>query len=228
MASEPTVILARAAAHLAAGDAAAAESLFRARLIAVPGDWIAASNLGVALDAQGRFAAAAEAYSAALATNPAHLPARFNLAAALLKLGKRHDALPHLNRILADPAVPAPLRARAIAARLAASARVLVTDDKAPASPPDVAAWYAEARDLRTRGLRDAALDRLRRVLAAQPDHGPAAEHAGQECYWAGLLEEARGHYAAALLWRSRSWQPVAPAPPGGFDLGAARLALFD
>ena len=226
--TDPTAILARAAAHLAAGEAPQAEALFRARLAAVPRDWVAASNLGVALDAQGKFADAAAAHGVALAANPSHLPARFNLAAALLKLGDRAAALPHLNAILADPAAPAALRSQTFAARLAATAQVVGRmDDDHPASP-EVAALFAEAIDFRSRGLRDASLDRLRRVLAAQPDHGLAAILAGQECYWAGLLDEAHAHYAVALRWKTPNWQRANPEPAKRFDIGAARVALFD
>jgi Flp pilus assembly protein TadD len=80
----------------AAGRLSAAEAHYRAALGLEPGDGVAAFNLAVALDDQGRSADALSAYHQALATDPRLADAHYNLARLHESRGERVLALRHL------------------------------------------------------------------------------------------------------------------------------------
>ncbi len=218
--------LGEAVAHLRAGAPGAAEAALRAMLAETGDDPVLLSNLGVALDAQGRLAEAAACYRAALAIRPGHVEAQYNLGTVLLKLGHPQAAAPHLQRVAALAPDRPQLRADAALARISAEA-AMAGAPLAPAST--VEALLFEAEDLRGRGLEHAAIDRLHRALALAPAHGPAACAAGELCVWHGRLTEARHDLTVAMRWVAEIWQPV-ENPPGEkrFDRAAARTALFD
>ncbi|MGO9829800.1 MAG: tetratricopeptide repeat protein [Myxococcaceae bacterium] len=82
--------------HHGAGRLSAAEAHYRAALAAQPQDGVAAYNLAVALDDQGRGADALAAYHQALQTDPGLADAHYNLARLHEGRGERKLALRHL------------------------------------------------------------------------------------------------------------------------------------
>ncbi|MEO6198477.1 MAG: tetratricopeptide repeat protein, partial [Sphingomicrobium sp.] len=95
---------ARAEAADAAGDPASAEQAWRIVASARPADWRAASNLGNALAAQGRWADAGEALSTAASLNPSDLAIRRNAGSALIQANRIADAISHFMAVAtADP-----------------------------------------------------------------------------------------------------------------------------
>ncbi len=80
----------------AAGRLSAAEAHYRAALLTQPGDGVAAFNLAVALDDQGKGADALAAYHQALAADPSLADAHYNLARLHEGRGERVLALRHL------------------------------------------------------------------------------------------------------------------------------------
>lgn len=81
------------AAQLALRDVPAAEASFRRALAIHPRNLDAASNLGVALKAQGRMAEALQCYAAAAQLSPDNLNVKHNLANLLRQSGRREEAL---------------------------------------------------------------------------------------------------------------------------------------
>ncbi|WP_295362124.1 aspartyl/asparaginyl beta-hydroxylase domain-containing protein [Arenimonas sp.] len=57
---------------------------------------------------------------------------------------------------------------------------------------PQIQAMAAEAERLAQSGQAEHAARRYREVLAAAPDHGPAAHFLAMQSFWAGRLEDAR------------------------------------
>jgi protein O-mannosyl-transferase len=71
-------------------------SLFQHAVEVTEGNYVAYTNLGVALRADGRLEDAAGAFRNAVSIRPQDAQTRDNLGAALLAVGKAADALPHL------------------------------------------------------------------------------------------------------------------------------------
>src|SRR5690606_5001055 len=82
----------------AAGNPSAAEAHYRAALEVKTGDALAAFTFGVALEDQGKTAAAAGGYRLALAAAAAHAEAPCNLWRLLEAQGDLRSALRHLSR----------------------------------------------------------------------------------------------------------------------------------
>jgi tetratricopeptide (TPR) repeat protein len=68
-------------------------TLYRQAIDAVPGNWLAHNNLGLALAGQGLAAEAEEHYREALAIQPDYPAARHNLAVLLVRRGALDEAL---------------------------------------------------------------------------------------------------------------------------------------
>jgi hypothetical protein len=222
----PTATDARRAAIrlLQGGRLAEAERALRGLLLADPGDVVALSNLGVALQGLERRAEAEEAYRAALERDPGHAEAAYNLGALLLEGGAAEAAAGPLRQ--AADVGGAGLRgsARVAQARAAAALRgaggAPEGDRAAGLMRRGLALWAA--------GQLPGAIGCFQAVLAAEPGHGLAAFCAGELCVWTGRLAEARHCLTVALRWM-REARPELPAPPARplFDRAAARTALF-
>jgi tetratricopeptide (TPR) repeat protein len=82
----------------AAGHLREAEAHYRSALELKPKNALAAFNLGVALEDQGKTEAAAEAYRTALAADEEYADAHYNLSRLLEAQGDLRSALRHLSR----------------------------------------------------------------------------------------------------------------------------------
>jgi Flp pilus assembly protein TadD len=91
-------------------DPAAAEALLRRALAVAPDNAAAQTDLGIALDLQGRHRAAEAAYRAALAAHPGLTAARVNLALSLAMQGEGPQAIALLHGLAGDPQASAKLR----------------------------------------------------------------------------------------------------------------------
>lgn len=124
---------------LLATDAKAAEGEFLAVLAKAPNTPIAANNLGIARDLQGRHAEAQVAYRSALGMAPSMRAASVNLALSLTVSGRPAEAIPLLRPLAEAPTADSKTRqdlavALAMAGDRAAAARLLGQD----MSPADV------------------------------------------------------------------------------------------
>jgi Flp pilus assembly protein TadD len=114
-------------------DAAAAEHEFLAVLAKAPNTPIAANNLGIARDLQGRHAEAQVAYRSALGMAPSMQAASVNLALSLSVSGRAAEAIPLLRPLAEAPSADTKTRqdlavALAMAGDRAAAARLLGRD----------------------------------------------------------------------------------------------------
>lgn len=91
-------------------DPATAEALLRRALAAAPDNAAAETDLGIALDLQGRHRAAETAYRLALAAHPGLTAARVNLALSLAMQGEGPQAVALLHGLAGDPQAGAKLR----------------------------------------------------------------------------------------------------------------------
>lgn len=82
--------------HHAAGEAAPAETHYRAAIQHAPGDAVAPFNLGGLLEELGRRDEAVASYRRALAADPDFADAHYNLGLLLDALGRRPEAMSHL------------------------------------------------------------------------------------------------------------------------------------
>ena len=76
------------------------ERLWRHVLATAPDNYVAHTNLGLALDQNGQVEAAIAEYEAALQIQPAHPATHNNLGNALLHLGRTQDAIAHYQKAL--------------------------------------------------------------------------------------------------------------------------------
>ena len=76
------------------------ERLWRHVLTTAPDNYVAHTNLGLALDQNGQVEAAIAEYEAALRIQPAHAATHNNLGNALLHLGRTQDAMAHYQKAL--------------------------------------------------------------------------------------------------------------------------------
>jgi Flp pilus assembly protein TadD len=91
-------------------DPLTAEGLFRRALASDPGNTAALTDLGIALDLQGRHEAAETAYREALVVQPGLTAARVNLALSLAMRGEARQAIGLLQGLAGDPRASAKLR----------------------------------------------------------------------------------------------------------------------
>ncbi len=118
---------------LLATDAEAAEGEFLAVLAKAPNTPIAANNLGIARDLQGRHVEAQAAYRSALGMAPSMQAASVNLALSLSVSGRAAEAVPLLRPLAEAPTADAKTRqdlavALAMAGDRAGAARLLGRD----------------------------------------------------------------------------------------------------
>ena len=97
---DPAPLLAKAAAHLQAGQLEAAAAVYRTLLAAAPGNIEARFNLALALQQLGRPGEAEEHYRAVLDQLPGSVEALSNLALALQDLGRLDEAAATFRRAI--------------------------------------------------------------------------------------------------------------------------------
>lgn len=224
----PAAIFRRAQAHHRAGRFAEAERLYRAILEREPGHAPALHYLGLLAHRAGRTEHGIVLVREALAKDPrdagAHTnlsmlalasgraleaevharlaialrepvaEAHVNLALALARVGDIDEALVHWRRALE-------LAPESPAARAGLSTAELARLDRAPAPDPAAraAALVASGREIKTLGLREAALALFRRAVAIAPGDAQAQFALGTALVEAGALEEAEAACRRAL-----------------------------
>ena len=162
-------------------------------------------NLGNALAALARPQAAAESFRAATRLDPAHIPARTNLANALTQSGCLEDAVAEFRQVLKLRPSPAARNALASALIRRADADPAAADGYDEAATLLLQAWQdaddpTEARlalaySLQQRKRWTEAAGHYEAVLALRPAD-PAAHNNLANCYnQLGRMAEAIGHY---------------------------------
>jgi tetratricopeptide (TPR) repeat protein len=220
----------RAVRLLQAHDLPAAIGAFQAMVDAEPIDAVALGNLGMALQLAQRVAEAESAYRRAIDAAPARPESRTNLATLLLSLGRRAEAAALLRQAIALSQNRPDARAQALMVRLVADMQAHPDDMAQPQADP-VGELMRRGLACRSQGLGAAAIDCFHQVLAIDPAHGPAAYHAGNDCLWAGRLDEAWSDLGVALAWAVRERNQLSPLDPESskrFNRAAARITLFD
>ncbi|MFZ9449205.1 MAG: tetratricopeptide repeat protein, partial [Alphaproteobacteria bacterium] len=188
-------------------------------------------GLGVALQAAQAMADAAEAYRAALAIDPRHVPALANLALALGALGRHDAALAAADEALAlAPGLAEAHGARAAGWRAtgrAEEARAAI--DAALALAPGNAPFHANrANALRDLGRLAEARDACDRAVALEPGLADARRNRAMLMLLAGDWEAGWREWE----WRKRSSEPSGdrfpgrPAWTGAGDLAGRRVFL--
>jgi Flp pilus assembly protein TadD len=129
-------------------DPAAAEALLRRALAAAPDNAAALTDLGIALDLQGRHHAAEAVYRRALALHPELVAARVNLALSLAMRGRGPQALALLDDLAQDPKAGPKLRedyaaVLTMAGHHARAAAILAGDLPAPQAAAALQAFAA-------------------------------------------------------------------------------------
>ena len=160
-----------------AGAFAQAETLLRTRLTALPDDVAALRMLGDLRLHLRDYAEAEHLAERCLALAPSLLPARTNLAAALLYQGQTQAARPHVRRLLADcPGDPQVmiLQASLLAMTGERAAAVEVYRAVLRDHPDEPNTWLRLGHVLRTAGRAHEAVQAYRRAAALQPSLGDA------------------------------------------------------
>lgn len=223
--------MAEAAAFLNTNRPGEAERIFRALIARDPKDGAAQSNLGVALERQGRLEDAALAYAAAADLNPRHAQAQFNLGAALLKLGRKAEAATALRHAADCIKATTPLDLPLARALFNADLYTLAADifRRAATAQPSTEALFGLGLSLRGAGRDMEAIAALEQVLALDPSHGRAAFHAGELSLWVGRLDASLKHLRTTLRWMldGGTLPPTRKPKLKNFDASAARDCLF-
>ena len=134
-----------------AHDPAAAAALLRRALASAPGNAAALTDLGIALDLQGRHRAAEVAYRQVLAVHPQLIAARVNLALSLAMQGQGPQAIALLEPLARDPKAGAQLRqdyaaVLTMAGERGKAAAILAADLPAPQAEAALRAFAASGR----------------------------------------------------------------------------------
>ena len=201
--------LAEAIALHRQGDAAAAESLYRAVLAVRPDDYDALHLLGVALHQQGEHAEAIAFMQAALAVHDDDPSLHGNLAAALQRVGRPGDALASADRALAMKRDwPLMHRRRGdILLDLSRADEALASLDRALAlEPSNAATWNLRGVALGELMRHDEAIASFERALAIDSRFHEARFNRGS------ALLDARRYGDAAQAFADL--ERVAPAHP--------------
>jgi len=184
-------------------------ALARLALALAPGsaDPALHSNHGLALQGAGRYDAALDAYHQALALDPTHPDALFNLGGLLMQLQQPGPALEIHERLLAiHPHHPPTLLRRAAALRALGRAHdALEACRQVHAwAPDDRAVWLEMALAARDAQQFDTALELLARFLAVEPEHPYALWQQGLMLRATEQFERALASYdqASAVLAR--------------------------
>ena len=194
--------LQQALASHRAGDAAAAEPLYRAVLAERPGHAQAAHNLGLLLAQRGAQAEALVQFQNALKSDPGTGQYWLSYAEALLVTGHPKEARLVLSRGqqrgLDGPQVDALLRK---------------ADAAAAPSATDI--QFERGTELAQQGRTGDAITAYRQVIAMAPDHAEAHFRLGSLLSESGHIAEGFAHYMqrAALVHRVGSRQPQKPHP---------------
>ena len=175
-------------------------ALWRADVAALPGNYRAQNNLGLALIGAGQMREAVPHFQRALEIEPGFAEAHNNLGLALARLGHA-EASEHYRRALAENPAYASAHNNLGTALVAAgdSSGALWHFHQAVAIDSDFASAYNNLGLLLAgAGDRQGAEAHYRRALAAHPDFGQAHVNWGLLVAAAGRWEEALGHYRRA------------------------------
>jgi tetratricopeptide (TPR) repeat protein len=166
-----------AAEALYGGRPQEAETRLRAGLLVRPRDATALRLLAEACARQDRHADAQSALERALELEPDHPGARFSLATALFHQQKAPEALPHIERLLAEAPASAPYRSlmAACLGLVGDFDRVIALNTELLAEiPRQPRVWLNHGHALRTVGRRDEAVQAYRRATTLAPGLGEA------------------------------------------------------
>ena len=168
-----------AADALCRGRLAAAEALLRDHLKAFPTDVAAMRMLAEAGTRLGRYPDVEALLDRCLELAPSFSAARYNLAVVLFRQQRPGEALPHLDRLLAE----APTDANCLNLRAACLSMIGDYDsalelyrDLLARNPEQPRTWLSFGHSLKTAGRRDEGVAAYRRAIAAMPSLG--------EAYW--------------------------------------------
>ncbi len=193
--------------------------------IRVDSDYVMARiNLGNTLRDSGRADEAVGHYLDALEMLPADggvSQVSYNLAKALVLLGKIDDAIAHFRRVIEiRPDLPDVHHQLALALGRKGDLAQAMTHFRTAIAlrPGDPEAHFHYAIALRMAGRPEEAIDQLRRALEADPRHAAAHQNLGAMLQRKGKLDEAISHYRAALLAEPAS-------APANLNLGLALQA---
>ena len=192
--------------------------LWSADVAALPGNYRAHNNLGLALVRAGQMQEAVSHFQHALALEPSFAEAHNNLGLALAKLGYGDQASEHYRRALAENPAYASAHNNLGTALVAVgdSSGALRHFRQAVAIDSDfVSAYNNLGLLLIGAGDRQGAKAHYRRALVANPDYGQAHVNWGLLLAAEGRWEEALGHYRRAV-----AVEPDLAA--AHFNLGAA------
>ena len=195
--------------RLAAGQADAAETLFRRAIAADPAPHLPWFNLGNALAAQTRVADAASAFASAATRAPDHFPSWFNLGRARAEQGDIDAAIAACTRCAElNPQDPATLVELGMLRFRKGNATLLIEEFDAaidllrraladPAAPPaaihNARLFLGDA--LSKRGRHAEALDLFRAVFAESPDDLEANINLANCLNTMGRIRDAAPHY---------------------------------
>jgi tetratricopeptide (TPR) repeat protein/mono/diheme cytochrome c family protein len=166
----------------------------RHRLSKVPDDFAAHTNLGSVLRAEGKIGEAIEHFRAAVAANPAAVPALNNLGGALLELGRAEEALPHLREaVRLRPEYSSARYNLALALALLHREGEAITHLREVLSlrPNDALAHYRLGSLLAGRSERSDAIGHLTRALELDPGIADAHYKLGRALALEGKLSDA-------------------------------------
>ena len=192
-----------------AGDAAAAEALYREAIAAAPGHPRGHLNLGIALAARGDLDGAAASYDRVLAIDPAHPFGNYNFARLALMRGDAPRAAALVGAALAArPEFPQALmlQSRLLEAQGRRSEAIVAIEAALKLQPDDPGNWFNLGSMLRAQGRADEAEAALRRALAADPDNVEMLAMLAAVLRDQGFADEALAALQASASGRTLSW----------------------
>ncbi|HEV3486503.1 MAG TPA: tetratricopeptide repeat protein, partial [Vicinamibacterales bacterium] len=226
-----------------AGRGAEAASRARAAVAAKPDDADAHFTLGLALSEQD-VTGAVDAFRRALALDPRHALARYNLAQVLKRAARAADAIDELRRAIdIAPRAEAYYTLGVIEWQQGnLDAAVTALRAAIAAEPRHADAHFTLGAVLGARGDTQAAADALRRAIALRPDLWSAHYTLGRILQSAGDERQARVHFAEAehirrrraveqeaSVWTATGIQKLENADPSGaIDHFRRAIAIFE
>ncbi|MGA3269108.1 MAG: tetratricopeptide repeat protein, partial [Verrucomicrobiota bacterium] len=179
-----------------------AETLWRATLAQNPDSWLAHSNLGVALSAQGKFDEAIQHCERALQLNPDDAEAHCNLGVVLARQGQLPQAIQQYQQALQiNPRFAGACDdwGNALAAQKKWPEAVQQYERSLALDPAVAGPHYNLAVVLAARGKAAEALQQYQKALRLNPDFPEAHNNLGAALAAQGKWAEAVQHYRRAL-----------------------------